>query len=216
MSKAPIAFRTNRYGHTYPITSGVADLSGGGQFKPKPSGASPKIDKFEQALISPIKSVHCSKQNRPLEAVAHLGAYLRMESLEGEWKWHVCECATPNTFGLDWLTERVCEVSQKDGVMPLLGVVAASKFTSGPASPQLVAVVEVARRQVHYLRLHLAKEFVVSTGCRIAAGTLLVLGVNGSIKWCYSTNTFKFDCLEEGVSPDELDLPGSGPDNVLI
>lgn len=220
MNKAPIAFRTNRFGHRYPITTGVTDLSDDGRRKRKRGEASPKVDKFEQALIAPVKMVQCPKQDRQLQAVSLFGTALRMESVEWPWKWHVCECTTPNTFGLDKLTEWVDEACQQHEIKPLLGVVAASKVTGGPAAPQLVAVVEVSRpKQVHYLRLQLASspgESRVSHGCRIAAGTLLALGMNGAIKWCYSTNTFKFDCVDERVSPDELDLPGSGPDNVLI
>ena len=211
MSRAPIAFRTNRYGHTYPITTGTADLS---------VSASPKVDKFDRALSTLVKSVYCSKGNKQIQAISLLGASLRMESLEWPWKWHECEYATRNTFGLDWLTKRVGEICQDCSVRPVLGVVAASRSTGGRASPQMVAVVEALKpERRHYLRLQLARDAEQSTvarGRRIAAGTIVALGVNGSINWVYSTNTFLFDCLDEGVSPDELDLSGSGPENFLI
>ena len=47
----------------------------------------------------------------------------------------------------------------------------------------------------------------VPAGTRLAAGTLVALGVNGGVRCCYSTNTFEFECVDDHVSPMELDLP---------
>jgi hypothetical protein len=74
-----------------------------------------------------------------------------------------------------------------------------------------MAVVEVSEiMERHCLRLRVSgnlEQGLVTRGSRIEAGTLLALGRNGSLKWCYSTNTFEFDCMDDKVSPAELDIP---------
>jgi hypothetical protein len=214
VDKEPIAFRTNRMGHRYPLFGGVPDQAVGPRRKRWRQGELfPVPDYFAPALEQAVSDHWCSRENRKMLKVAVLGGSLVLEEPHWRWRRHCCECCSVNDFGLAYLTEKVL-VLTADGIAgcdPVLAVVAASKRTGGGTASQIVAVVEVAEKlERHCLRLQISGaqgEGVVTRGCGIAAGTLMALGRNGSIKWCAATNTFEFHCQDDRVSPMELDLP---------
>lgn len=210
----PIAFRTNRYGHRYPLYSGVPDEAPGPRRGRRSfDGIYARSDKFPPALMGGMGERWCKRENRKVWGVELRGGVLLLESMGWEWRRHACECGPVSDFGFDWLFKEAMAVvgAAKSRLKPVLAVVAASRGTGGAGAPQFVALVEVTEAmQRRCLRVQLSGVLEagrVVRGSRIEAGTLMALGIDDSIRWCCSVNTFAFDCLDEKASPAELEIP---------
>jgi len=140
VDKEPIAFRTNRLGHRYPLFGGAPDQAVRPRRKRRRGDELfPVPEYFAPALEHAVSEHWCSRENRKMLKVALQGGSLVLESTHWKWRRHACECCSVNDFGLAFLIEKVLGITAEGtaGFEPVLAVVAASKRTGGGTASQI-------------------------------------------------------------------------------